>query len=99
METGSHRFRSREDVTHWLMKDWRICEGRFVPRSTEWGHCFELGRDDLTEICRNIEQPKYQAICLNDSRMDTFFESNKKSLEQSFERLLPGMSEYELGEL
>ncbi|MDO5411289.1 MAG: Stealth CR1 domain-containing protein [Lachnospiraceae bacterium] len=93
--TGSNRFRSREDVTHWLMKDWRICEGQFVPRSTDWSHCFELGKDDLNTICRCIEHPVCKAICLNDSRDDIAFEYTQAMLQKSFEKLLPKISAYE----
>lgn len=94
--TGSHRFRSREDVTHWLMKDWRLCEGKFVPRSTKWSHCFELGQDELKQICHAIENPGYKAVCLNDSIADNSFEDTKEVLKKSFEILLPDVSEYEI---
>lgn len=100
--TGMNRFRSAEDVTHWLLKDWRLCEGRFVPRKSNWGHCFELGRDDLSQICRAIEKAKYKEVCLNDSgcgeqcmKQEEFVEI-KKILAKSLETIFPYKSRFEL---
>ena len=42
-QCSANRFRSRSDVSHWLMKDWRICKGEFCPRSTGWGTAFRTG--------------------------------------------------------
>lgn len=93
--TGTHRFRSREDVTHWLMKDWRLCQGNFYPRSAKWGRCFELGLDGAEDICRAITHQSYKAICINDSRMDIDFPALQRKLQSSFETLLPERSEFE----
>ena len=94
-QCSANRFRSRSDVSHWLMKDWRVCKGEFCPRSTGWGRHFELGMDKITEICRSIERQKYRAVCLNDSADDIDFEEIRACLMKSFERLLPERSQYE----
>lgn len=94
-QCSANRFRSRSDVSHWLMKDWRICKGEFCPRSTGWGRHFELGMDEITDICRSIERQKYRAVCLNDSADDIDFEGIRACLTESFERLLPERSQYE----
>lgn len=94
-ETGSHRFRSGNDVTHWLMKDWRLCNGEFIPRSRKWGKCFELGQDRTEDICSAIEAPKWKAICINDSTMNIAFTETKELLINSFEKLLPKRSGFE----
>lgn len=97
--TGTHRFRSREDVTHWLMKDWRLCQGQFVPRGTGWGACFELGQDDLGKICRAITHPRSKAVCLNDSQAQLSYGEIQAALRESFEALLPQPSAFEGREL
>lgn len=94
-ETGKNRFRSRNDLTHWLMKSWQICEGNFIPRSIKWGHHYELGCDDTQAICNAIEQQKYKMICLNDSTLELDFNHIQKHLIESFEKILPEASDYE----
>lgn len=94
-QCGSHRFRCREDLTHWLMKSWQICEGNFSVRSTKWGRHFELWEDKLDEICQSIENQKYRAVCLNDSKTDIEFDLIKAELRKSFEKILPGRSAFE----
>lgn len=93
--TGTHRFRSREDLTHWLMKDWQLCQGTFFPRSCKWGKHFELGDDPDEIICRCIERQKYRVVCLNDSTMELDVDTLQKKLAHSFERILPEQSGYE----
>lgn len=90
---GKHRFRTNEDVTHWLMKCWRICQGRFVPRSTKWGKCFEIGADK--DIAKAIVNQKYKVVCLNDSNPNLDFDAHQKELIEAFEQILPEKSGFE----
>ena len=92
---GQNRFRSKSDLTQWLMKSWQICEGNFIARSTKWGHHFELWEDSTEGICRSIEKQKYRTICLNDSKVEIEFEKIQRRLSGSFELILPEPSEYE----
>ena len=41
--TCRHPFRSREDVNQWLMKNWMLLEGRFVPRKASFGLLTDTG--------------------------------------------------------
>lgn len=90
---GSHRFRSRDDVMHWLMKWWRFCQGQFIPRSSKWGKCFEIGKD--SDIKQAIMGKRYKAICVNDSSIDFDFEKEKRELLDAFRTILPKKSQYE----
>lgn len=92
---GENRFRSKSDLTHWLMKCWQICEGNFVARDIKWGHHYELWEDSIEVVCRSIEQQKYRAVCLNDSKTEIAFEELKARLIGCFESVLPKRSEFE----
>lgn len=94
-QCSANRCRSQSDLTHWLMKCWQICEGNFVPRSTSWGHHYELWEDDIKEICRSLERQKYHAVCLNDSKTEIDFENIRQALTKSFERILSVPSAFE----
>lgn len=91
----ANRFRSKSDFTHWLMKCWQICEGNFAVRSTSWGRHYELWEDNIDAICCSLEQQKYRAVCLNDSRMDIDHVYIQNRLKESFEHILKDSSSFE----
>lgn len=92
---SANRFRSKSDLTHWLMKCWQICEGKFEVRSTGWGRHFELWEDEIETICTMLEREKYHVVCLNDSKTEVDFHQMKGLLKKSFEHILPEQSEFE----
>lgn len=94
MRTGKNKFRALDDVTIWLMKNWRICNGDFVPRSTKWGKKYELGIDG--DVYQAIKTGRWKAICVNDGIPDIDFNMEKKKLCEAFEVLLPGKSSFEI---
>lgn len=94
LAAASHRFRDRNDVSHWLMKEWQICKGEFVPRSHKWGMRFELGREN-EEIFRSIRNHTYPVICINDSDISVSFEEIRDRLQGAFSEILPDRSAYE----
>ena len=87
------RFRSKEDVDHWLVKNWYICKGDFVPRNTKWGKKFELGVDQ--GACEYIKNQKGKTICINESDEEIDFETMQKELFDAFNSILPQKSSYE----
>lgn len=92
---GMNRFRSKTDLTQWLMKSWQICEGNFTARSTKWGHHFELWEDSIDVICQSLERKKYRTVCLNDSKVEIEFDTIQRRLVKSFDLILPERSEFE----
>ena len=99
LETSTHRFRSKGDLTHWLMKGWQFCKGQFQPRSTRWGRHYELWEDNIETIYDAITHETYRVVCLNDSKSDIDFDHLKERLNRSFEMLLPEPSSFEREEL
>ncbi|MBR7044831.1 MAG: Stealth CR1 domain-containing protein [Lachnospiraceae bacterium] len=94
LATASHRFRDRNDVSHWLMKEWQICKGQIIPKSHRWGMHFELGEDNR-QICQAIRRQAYPVICINDSDVTVPFEETRKELLSAFSQILPDRSHYE----
>ena len=88
----SFKVRHYEELTHWLMKYWNLCSGRFVPRSIRWGKMFTLGKD--SGWAEAIKKRKYKSICLNDSeKLD--FEKVQREMVAAFEAILPEKSQFE----
>ena len=92
-ECGTHRFREKGDVTHWLMKNWRYCQGKFIPRSIRWGKSFAIGADP--KMLPAIKNGKYKAICLNDCDPNLDFDYYQAAIAKAFEEILPEKSAFE----
>lgn len=91
---SGNRFRTKCDVTNWLMKNWRTCQGRFAPRSRKWGKSFSIGDDP--EMVGAIRNQKYKAVCLNDDNPELNYEENKTKLIEAFDTILPQKSSFEV---
>lgn len=92
---SQNRFRDKSDLTHWLMKCWQICEGQFAVRPTNWGCHYELWEDGIDQICSELRQQKFHAVCLNDSKTDIEFVVLRDRLQILFASLLPEPSTFE----
>lgn len=99
-ETCMHKFREQTDVNQWLYKEWELASGNFVPRSNKFGKSFFIDRDGvdiLPNVCKYIEKQKGKIIAINDGEMnDDQFETVKKELINSFDKILPKKSSFEL---
>ena len=86
------KFRSREDVTEWLMKYWQICSGRFVPRTYTWGKLYALGKD--IGWAEAVGRQKYKAVCLNDGT-GIDFDAIQQEMTAALDAILPEKSGFE----
>lgn len=91
--TSKNKFRSRYDISSYLMRYWNLVEGKFIP-SKCIGKAFNVGID-IEEIKRVIENQKYKVACFNDSIENIDFEYCKKVMINSFEKILPEKSQFE----
>ena len=93
--TSKNRFRSENNVNLWLLKNFQICEGNFVPRSLAFGKNYIMGSH--SELFRTIRRQKYKIVCINDSSdlSETEFEELRDELIRSFEEILPEKSSFE----
>lgn len=98
-ETCSHKFRTSNDVSQWLIREWHLCEGKFNPRSTKFGKSFHIDRkglEILPDMQSYIEKQKGHIIVINDGEMEeTEFEKCKSLVSNSFEKILPEKSSFE----
>lgn len=98
-ETSLNKFRSDYSINHWLMGNWQIATGKFIPRSTKVGVSVLLNDDDInnTKVFNVLKNIKYKMICINDFvEDDEKFEKIKNELNLYFEQLLPEKSSFEL---
>ncbi|GAB2023935.1 stealth family protein [Lactovum odontotermitis] len=67
-KTFSHRFRTPEDISHWLVRYWQLCSGNFSPRKASFGKYYSLGSESESLI-QDLKYQKHKLICLNDSEV------------------------------
>jgi hypothetical protein len=91
----THRFRSTEDLSHWLIRYDVLCRGDFAPRSMQDCRLVTLTDTTIDNIAAQITQQQQRLLCLNDSEQIADFEAVKARLVAAFETLLPTPSSYE----
>ena len=94
--TCQNRFRTKDDVSAWCLREWQLLSGIFYPH-IPIGKYYAVS--ELSGTDRAIEYLKKQkgkVICLNDSENETDFEKHKQMIIEAFEKILPEKSSFEL---
>lgn len=94
--SSMHKFRTRRDVNQWLMREWQICEGKFIPKSPTSGRMMVI-KNDNSDIEKALNSGKYQEICINDNGAEPIIDFNKTydELEIMLEKAFPEKSSFE----
>lgn len=95
--TCLHRFRSDDQVNHWLMCAWNQALGKFFPCTVDKrGRRFHIMPEDLDAICDMIVGQKVPQLCINDGIHTRELETCVERIVSSFDRILPHKSSFEL---
>lgn len=89
--TCSHKVRTSQDYSIWLMRYWQLVSGEFKPHKM-LGKYFEIGNKELISYIRN---QKGKMVCCNDVRDNVDFEQEKRNLMKVFDYILPKKSSFE----
>ena len=95
-ETCLHRIRTKDDVSHWCVRDWQLLMGLFHP-AKQIGKVFStssMSKND--EAIQYMRKQKGKVICLNDSEKEVDFELHKQIVVAEFDKILPQKSAFEL---
>lgn len=91
-KTLSHRFRTSMDISHWLVRYWRIMQGKFSPQSINFGKRYKLS--EIDRVISDVKKSKHKCICVNDEYIDNYDEVIKR-LSECFEKQFPQKSSFE----
>jgi hypothetical protein len=95
-KTSMHKFRTKNDVTDWLIRHWQLMEGKFVPRNVKFTRYLCLPQD-IEETLAILKHPgKCKLICINDSDLVNEFELMKNKVNLALNQFLPEKSSFEL---
>lgn len=94
-QTARHRFRSREDISQCLFREWAKLSGRFVPYNAakDTGY-YNLGERDAA-LYDTIAQRRKLFVCVNDSNHTIDFDSTREKLHAAFDVAFPTPSSFE----
>ena len=100
-ETCLHKFRQMTDVNQWVVREWQIAEGNFIPRKKSFSKAFYLESDRnlkklLTGAVDSIKNKRIPMICINDGDMSPdVFEHCKSSINNAFQEKFPEKCSFE----
>jgi hypothetical protein len=94
--TCSHKFRSSEDVTPYLIREWQKLSGEFVPRNIHKLCGFYNVATSNPGLVRAITKQKSKIICINDATEEVDVTAARKEMTRAFHTILPEKSAFEL---
>ncbi len=97
-ETSKNRFRGKNDVNIWLVRQWQMLQGFFIPRSPLFNKLVVMPRDCDLAIKVLKKKGKCRLLCINDANTSEQlqeFEEYKKIINEALNSLLPEQSAFE----
>ena len=92
-----HKFRSDEQVNHWLLCAWDQAAGHFSPaRTLSRGRIINLSRNNVDWVCSLIRNQAYPQICVNENEKTTDPDFLFNLVADAFNSILPEKSSFEL---
>ena len=100
-KTTKSKFRSVTDVNQYLFRYWQLMKGQFIPKSFYDTYTIPVKtKKDVELVTKFIERKKYTMLCINDELGDNINEQDfneiTKRINDSFEKILPKKSSFEI---
>ncbi|MBR3180618.1 Stealth CR1 domain-containing protein [Candidatus Saccharibacteria bacterium] len=92
--TLNNRFRSKTDITQYLIRYFQLASGNFIPRSSGFGRYFDINEKNIKKIIKHIVKRKTKTVCLNDND-DGNVENHKIAINEAFLKIFPEKSSFE----
>ncbi len=89
-----NRFRSREDINHYIFRYWHLAKGDFEPAKPNCAY-LTIGEDDASAVEDALQNKKYKVVCVNDDPSGLNFAEGQKRFKEIFEKRYPKLSAYE----
>ena len=91
-----NRFRSKEDISQYLVREWNKLSGNFIPYNVTKDISYIELDVSKEKIKKTILHSRKPIICINDANKEIDFDATKAVLLEAFEKLFPNKSSYEL---
>ena len=99
--TSSHKFRSKDDVSQYVIRAWQMISGNFTPRNiSAHGEHFTYLTDDFSALTRAIHTRRLhgrslEMFCISDEKIKDFTRA-KSEIDTALEQILPEESAFEI---
>ena len=92
-QTCQHKFRTKDDVNHWVIKDWQICTGNFVPISPKnRGALIDFEKNspktELAKAVKIIRGHRAKLLCVNDGDTIQDYQTIKQTINTALRQKL-----------
>lgn len=64
--TCQEKYRSGNDVSHWVLRYMRLVKGEFVPYSPKNFKYYDLASINIDELANDLTQQRHKLLCIND---------------------------------
>ena len=95
MQTTMNRFRSTEDVTQYLFREWNKQKGNFVPANLHKMFKYIEVKNDTASYLPIIEKQKCKMVSINDTSKDLDYERVQKETLGALEKVFPDKCMFE----
>lgn len=92
-KVSSNKFRTAEDVNHWLMGYWNIESNQFYPQNVNFGSYVSIG--DKEGVKQILTSKKYKNICVNDDFNSVDFDIEVSNLVNTLDKMFPEKGSFE----
>lgn len=94
-EMSGNRFRSGEDLTPYLFREYQKLAGRFRAKNIQKDFRYFSVSGDVDKLLRTIRKQKKKIICINDVSSLRETEDVKNSIREAFQEVLAEPAEFE----
>lgn len=93
-QTLKSKFRNDTNVNHWLMENWQLLNGGFIPVNPK--RYWHIEEQITPKIADKIFSNAYTCVCINDVECtEDQFEKQKIIIQQKFQEIFPDKSSFE----
>ena len=93
--TAENRFRSKDDVTQYLFREWQKQKGDFVPSNLHRNFKYFNTQNDNKSLLSVIKNKRKKMICINDSSIEYDYEKVRAEIMDALEESLSQKSPFE----
>lgn len=100
-ETCGHKFRECTDVNQWVVKEWQLAKGEFIPQAASFYRPIHIEerncKQSVKAVVDEVESGKSGLICVNDAGVSPAdFPWCRDEILKAYQRRLPTKSRFEL---
>lgn len=92
--TSRNKFRTLNDINHWVLKYWQIESGKFYPQTISFGKKYTL--NEYNKVIEELTKENKKVLCINDDYNVKNYEKKMDGLINTFEMKFPEKSKFEL---